>query len=39
MLALALLCNLHVCVPWGPFLINDRKVQGAMSVFLLQSNR
>lgn len=33
-LLLALLCNLNVCVPQGPFLINDQKLQCAMFVFL-----
>lgn len=37
-LPLALLCNLHVCVPQGPFLINDKKLQWAMFVFLLRSS-
>lgn len=37
-LPLALLCNLHVCVPQGPFLINDKKLQWAMFVFLLYSS-
>lgn len=29
-LPLALLSNLHVCVPQGPFLINDKKLQWAV---------
>lgn len=33
MLPLALLCNLHVHVLQGLFLINDRKLQGVASVF------
>lgn len=38
-LPLALLCNLHVYVPQGPFLINDKKLQWVMFVFLLHSSR